>query len=157
MRRGAAPVLAVVLAALPAMAVPARAGGTAEEVRALAGQPVLALAAHPAVSLTLRQATGGRQGAVARLARAPGPPLRLTPEGGFLYAWGCGAETDCTTDGFFLAQDLAREQIFVVLFEGGQPLLWVPPRASPWPAALEGPLREFSRAIAGRMNFAPAR
>ena len=138
------------------LALAGGAGATApEDPRALAGQPVLALAIHPAVTLTLRQSTGGRQGAVARLARAPGPPLRLTPDGRYLYGWGCGAATGgCAADGFFLAQDLEHEQIFVVLFEGGRPLLWVPPRASPWPPALRAPLAAFSAEIAGRMNFA---
>lgn len=42
-----------------------------------------------------------------------------------------------------------------MLFEHGKPLLWVPPRASPWPAALAAPLRAFSGEIAGWMNFAP--
>ncbi len=128
-----------------------------EDTRALAGQPVLALASHPAVTLTLRQSSGGRQAVVARLARAPGPGLRVTPDGTYVYGWGCSAETSCTTDGFFLAQDAVHAQIFVVMFERGQQLLWVPPRASPWPAALEAPLREFSPEIADRMNFAPAR
>jgi hypothetical protein len=143
--------------AVALLAVLATAPAGAEETRALVGQPVLALATHPEVTLTLRQSTGGRQGAVARLARAPGPPLRLTPGGDYVYGWGCLAATGCGADGFFLAHDTVHAQIFVVLFEGGQPLLWVPPRASPWPAALAAPLREFSAEIAGRMNFAPPR
>jgi hypothetical protein len=124
-----------------------------EDPRALVGQPVLALASHPAITLTLRQSSGGRQSVVARLARAPGPPLRVTPDGRYLYGWGCGA-AGCGAEGFFLGLDLTHEQIFVVLFADAAPLLWVPPRASPWPAPLEAPLRAFSAEIADRMNFA---
>ena len=141
--------------ALPLLAAAAEA--PPEDPRALVGQPVLALASHPAVTLTLRQATGGRQAAVARQARNPGPGLRITPDGGFLYGWGCGARTGCGADGLFLALDLGRPQVFAVLFENGMPLSWVPPRASPWPAPLEGPLREFSAEVAKRMNFAAPR
>lgn len=146
-------------AAALALALPSGAAAQAsppEDPRALAGEPVLALAAHPAVTLTLRQSTGGRQSAVARQARNPGPPLRVTPDGAFVLGWGCGG-AGCAQDGLFLAYDVAREQLFVVLFEGGQPLSWVPPRASPWPAALEAPLREFSPEIAARMHFAAPR
>lgn len=148
----------ILLSLILALCLPGAAGAeTPEDPRDLAGQPVLALATHPAVTLTLRQSTGGRQSAVARLARAPGPALRVTPDGGWIYGWGCVAATGCAADGFFLAHDLRHAQLFVVLFEGGQPLLWVPPRASPWPAALEAPIREFSPAIAARMNFAAVR
>jgi hypothetical protein len=138
--------------ALALLAAPAAAQDV--DPRSLEGQPVLALASHPAVRLTLRQSTGGRQSVVARLARAPGAALRLTPEGRYLYGWGCG-EAGCTADGFFLGLDLEHEQIFVVIFAESAPLLWVPPRAAPWPAPLQAPLQEFSDAIAGRMRFAP--
>lgn len=142
----------MIRAALALLLLAAPAAAQEVDPRSLVGQPVLALAAHPAVTLTLRQSTGGRQSVVARLARAPGPALRVTPDGRYLYAWGCGT-AGCGADGFFLGLDLTHEQIFVVLFADGAPLLWVPPRASPWPAALEAPLREFSAEMPGRMNF----
>lgn len=141
--------------ALPALLLLLAGPAAAQEAepRSLLGQPVLALASHPAVTLTLRQSTGGRQSVVARLARAPGAPVRITPDGRYLYAWGCGG-SGCTADGFFLGLDTLHEQIFVVLYADSAPLLWVPPRASPWPAELAAPIREFSVAIADRMNFA---
>ncbi len=142
--------LALLLALAPAAA---RAQVPPEDPRALAGQPVLALASHPAVTLTLRQSSGGRQSAVARLARAPGPPLRVTPDGQVVYGWGCGA-AGCGADGLFLGYDAVRERLFVVLFAESQSLLWVPPRASRWPATLEAPIAEFSPEIAQRMRFA---
>lgn len=139
---------------LTAAAMPGGRAETPAGPRDLVGQPVLALAAHPDVTLTLRQSTGGRQSAVARQARNPGPGLRVTPDGQFIYGWGCDARTGCEANGFFLAYDLTRPQIFLILYEKGSPLSWVPPRASPWPAALAAPIRDFSPKIADYMNFA---
>jgi hypothetical protein len=120
---------------------------------ALAGQPVLALAAHPAVVGTLRQATGGRQGAVARHLRLPGPSLRVIADR-TIYGWACDAgAAGCGQDGIFLAYDATAGRIFLALVEGGAPIAWVPPRAAPWPAALEGPLRDFNPALAARLRF----
>ena len=65
------------LAAVLALAAP----GAAQEptsALALAGQPVLALARHAAVSGVLRQASGGRRRIVAERLRLPGPPMGVT-------------------------------------------------------------------------------
>jgi hypothetical protein len=133
---------------------PLRAAAARPDPLALAGQPVLALAAHPAVAGTLRQATGGRQGAVARHLRLPGPPLRALG-GGTIYGWACDPDAGCGRDGIFLAYDAPGGRIFVLLVEDGAPIAWVPPRAAPWPAALEGPLRAFNPAMAARLRFLP--
>jgi hypothetical protein len=125
-----------------------------EDARDLAGQPVLALASHPAVTLTLRQATGGRQSILARAARQPGPPLRVTADGRFVFGWSCDPAAGCAASGLFLAFDAERPQVFLALFDEGRAQAWVPPRTAHWPAALEAPLRSFSPDVVGLVRFA---
>lgn len=142
--------LAAMLAIRLAVAQPAT---PPEDPRALVGQKVLALASHPAVTLMLRQTTGGRQAALARAMRLPGPALRLTQEGRVIYGWACDPAAGCEQDGVFLAHDAVGQRLFLVLVEGGAPNAWVPPRNAPWPAELAAPLRAFAPGIAARMQF----
>ncbi len=133
-------------AALLAFAAPGLARAEAPEVLDLVGQPLVALAAHPAVGPRLRRMAAGRQRAVSEAVRAPGPPLALAGE--WLHASAANAEARV-----LLAFAWRSESVALLLVEADRPSLFVPPRAAAWPAALRGPVAGIAPEIAARMRF----
>ena len=147
------PAVLLPLAAVLALAAPSAAQEPTSAL-ALAGQPVLALAGHAAVSGVLRQASGGRRRIVAERLRLPGPPMGVAADR-FVYGWGCDPR-GCREESLFLAFDTMRERIYLLVVEDGAPILFVPPRTAPWPETLAEPLRAFHPALAAALRFAPA-
>lgn len=134
MRRHALLLLCMLLpGSLPAHAGP--------DARALAGQPVLALARHEGVGALLQTVSGGVRGEVAARLRDPGPGLAILDER-YVYGWGCGAE-GCAAGGIFLAQDVLAGRIFVLLLRDNRTRLAVPPSPAGWPTPLAEALRGF--------------
>ncbi|WP_431302733.1 hypothetical protein [Sediminicoccus sp. BL-A-41-H5] len=126
--------------------LPAAARAEAPEVLALAGQPVLELARHPAVGPRLRSMAAGRQRLVSDTLRGPGPPLAISAP------WIHGhAATEAAR--VFLGFDTQTESVVILLLDGGRPSLFIPPRVAPWPAALRPALMEFAPEIAAQMRF----
>ena len=117
-----------------------------EEFAALPGQPVLALAVHPAVFPRLRVMSAGRQRVVSDTLRGRGPALEWHE--GWLHGW---AGTDAAR--VFLAYDPAAEQVALMLWEEGRPSLFIPPRWAPWPQALRTPLRGFNAELEGQLRW----
>ena len=117
-----------------------------EEFAALPGQPVLALAIHPAVAALLRPASGGRQRLLSDALRGTGPGV--TWEGGWLsgHAHGEGH--------VFLAFEPRTERLALNLWDGNRPSLMIPPRAAHWPEALRAPLTRFNPEVAALMRWA---
>ncbi|MCW8086453.1 hypothetical protein [Sabulicella glaciei] len=116
-----------------------------EEFAGLPGQPVLALAVHPAVTPRLRPVTGGRQRVISDALRGEGPGIAW--EEGWLSGHAHGPAH------VFLAYSPISEQIAVMLWEGNRPSLFIPPRYAPWPGGLREPLRRFNPQIPDQMRF----
>ncbi|TCH96036.1 hypothetical protein EJV46_22440 [Roseococcus sp. SYP-B2431] len=115
------------------------------DLTAVLGQPVLALAQRPEMTLTLRFSTGGYRSALAARLRDPGPPVALAEER-YFHGYGCQAE-GCRQGGAFLAYDLREERVFLLLLEQGRVRLSVPPNPRDWPVALRPALLPFSPAL----------
>lgn len=131
------------------MALPVAAQGAAalpEEFAALPGQPVLALAVHPAVFPRLRVMSAGRQRVVSDTLRGRGPALGW--QEGWLNGW-AGTETARV----FLAYEPAAEQVALMLWEESRPSLFIPPRWAPWPEALRAPLRGFHPELEAQLRW----
>jgi hypothetical protein len=117
-----------------------------EEFAGLPGQPVLALAVHPAVFPRLRVMSAGRQRVVSDTLRGRGPALGWHE--GWLHGWAGTEEARV-----FLAYEPAQEQLALMLWQEGRPSLFVPPRFAPWPEALRVPLRGFNPELEGQMRW----
>lgn len=117
-----------------------------EEFAALPGQPVLALAIHPAVAALLRPASGGRQRVLSDALRGQGPGVAW--EEGWLSGHAHGAAH------VFLAYHVAGERIAVMLWEGNRPSLFIPPRIAAWPEALRAPVARFNPEVAAQLRWA---
>lgn len=117
-----------------------------EEFSALPGQPVLALAVHPAVYPRLRVMSAGRQRVVSDTLRGRGPGLGWHE--GWLHGWAGTAEARV-----FLAYEPQAEQLALMLWQDGRPSLFVPPRLAPWPEALRVPLRGFNPELEAQMRW----
>lgn len=133
------------LLALAALA-PGAARAQAPEVLELAGQPVLALAAHPAVGPRLRAMAQGRQRLLAEAVRGEGPGLAVT--GDWLHGRARAGEARV-----LLAFDTRTETVAIILYDGAAPALFVPPRFAPWPAALREAVEGFSPQVAAALRF----
>ncbi len=122
------------------------AGPVPEEFSALPGQPVLALAVHPAVASLLRPASGGRQRLLSDALRGRGPGVAW--EEGWLsgHAHGEGH--------VFLAFEPRTERLALSLWDGNRPSLFIPPRAANWPEALRAPVTRFNPEVAALMRWA---
>lgn len=116
-----------------------------EDIRAVVGQPVLALAQRAELTTGLRFNSGGHRTALAARLRDPGPPVAVAGDR-YLYGWGCQPE-GCREGGAFLAYDLEEERIFLVLTRSGTVRLSVPPDPRAWPEALRPGLRQFVPAL----------
>ncbi len=134
--------------ALPLLLLPAiaRADALPAEYAALPGQPVVAMVAHPAIGPRLRTMVAGRQRLVSDALRGQGPAVVW--EGGWLSGWGVAGETRC-----FLAFEPRAEQLAVMLWEGNNPSLFVPPRWAPWPEALRPAMRRFNPQIEAQLRW----
>ncbi|MCX8135394.1 MAG: hypothetical protein N3D18_15695 [Roseococcus sp.] len=130
------------LAALP----PGAARAQAPEVLDLAGQPVLALATHPAVGPRLRAMAQGRQRLLSEALRGEGPPLAVS--GGWVHGRARAGEARV-----LLAFDTRSEAVAIILYEGSAAALFVPPRFAPWPAALRAAVEGFSPQVAAALRF----
>ncbi|MCS6890546.1 MAG: hypothetical protein RMK64_03520 [Rhodovarius sp.] len=117
-----------------------------EEFASLPGQPVAAMAAHPAIGPRLRAMAAGRQRLVAEALRGRGPAVVW--EGGWLSGWAAAGELRC-----FLAYEPRAEQVALMLWEGNRPSLFIPPRWAPWPEALRPALRRFNPEIEAQLRF----
>lgn len=128
------------------------AGGAAaqEDIRAVVGQPVLALAQRAELTTGLRFNSGGHRGALAARLRDPGPPVALA-EGRWLFGFGCRAE-GCRQGGAFLAYDTQDERMFLLLTDNGAVRLSVPPDPRAWPEGLRPAVAEFLPALAEAMG-----
>lgn len=147
---GPAPRLIALCAALAAAA----GGATAQEdIRAVLGQPVLALAQRAELTTGLRFNSGGHRGPLAARLRDPGPPVALAG-GRWLFGFGCMAQ-GCREGGAFLAYDTQDERMFLLLTEAGAVRLSVPPDPRAWPEALRPGLRDFVPALAEAMGPRP--
>jgi hypothetical protein len=113
----------------------------------LAGQPLLALVQHPAVGPRLRVMAQGHQRALAEAVRGDGPPLAVA-EARWVHGRARAGERRV-----LLALDAWTEQVALILYEGAQPLAFVPPRGAPWPAALRGAVEAFSPQVAAALRF----
>lgn len=131
MRRALA--LGAVLLGAPAVAQ--------DDIAAVIGQPVLALAQRSELTTGLRFNSGGHRGALAARLRDPGPPVALA-EGRYLFGFGCRPE-GCREGGAFLAYDPQDGRMFLVLTQAGAVRLSVPPDPRAWPEALRPGLRDF--------------
>lgn len=129
--------LAFMLLAVPAWAQ--------DDIAALAGQPVLALAQRPELTTGIRFNSGGHRAALAARLRDPGPPLALAQDR-YMFGWGCRAE-GCGVGGAFLAWDMRDERMFLILTDRGGVRLSVPPDPRAWPEALRPGLRDFVPAL----------
>jgi hypothetical protein len=146
-RRAPAPCLA--LAAL--LLVPPAAAQA--DIRAVLGQPVLALAQRAELTTGLRFNSGGHRGALAARLRDPGPPVALA-EDRWLFGFGCRPE-GCREGGAFLAFDTHDDRMYLLLTENGGVRLSVPPDPRAWPEALRPGLRGFIPALAEAMGPRP--
>ncbi|MCX7374692.1 MAG: hypothetical protein NTW56_20040 [Alphaproteobacteria bacterium] len=140
MNRRALPLLLLPMAARADDALPAEYAG-------LPGRPVVAMVAHPAIGPRLRPMAAGRQRLVSDALRGTGPGVVW--EGGWLSGWGVAGETRC-----FLAFEPRAEQLALMLWEGNNPSLFVPPRWAPWPEALRPALRRFNPQIEAQLRWA---
>lgn len=109
------------------------------------GQPVLALAQRPEMTVTLRFTAGGYRSELAARLRDPGPPVSLTDDR-YLHSYGCLPE-GCREGGAFLGYDLREERVFLLLLGHGRVRLSVPPNPRDWPVALRPALVPFSAAV----------
>ncbi|WP_187830083.1 hypothetical protein [Siccirubricoccus phaeus] len=125
--------LLAALFALPAAAQEA-------PLRSLVGADMVALGAHPAVRVLLRNAARGRQQQVYEGLRLPGPPVALVAEH-WLVGWGREGRR-----GLFIAFDTVQEQLVLFLLVDGQPV-YLSPRSSHWPPELAVPFGEFSEGL----------
>lgn len=132
------------------LAIPASAQAAAPEVLELAGQPLVALVAHPTVGPRLRAMSGGRQRVVSDAVRGPGPPLAVT--GSWIHGQACAAQ-GCGEAKIFLAFDSQTEAVVIMLLENDRSSLFIPPRVAPWPAILAPAIREFSPELGAVMRF----
>jgi hypothetical protein len=130
-RRG----LLAALAASPALAA------AEPSLRALVGGTLVALGAHPAVAVLLRNAARGRQQQVYEGLRLPGPPLALV-EDHWLVGWGREDRR-----GLFMAFEIAQEQLVLFLLDDGRPV-YLAPRTSQWPPSLAESFARFSEGLA---------
>jgi len=112
----------------------------------LPGQRVVAMVAHPAIGPRLRPMAAGRQRLVAEALRGEGPPVVW--EGGWLSGWGRAGETRC-----LLGYEPRAEQLALMLWEGVNPSLFIPPRWAPWPEALRPALRRFNPQIESQLRW----
>jgi hypothetical protein len=110
-------------------------------LRALVGGTMVALGAHPAVSVLLRNAARGRQQQVYEGLRMPGPPLALV-EDHWLVGWGRDGRR-----GLFMAFEINQEQLVLFLLDDGKPV-YLSPRSAQWPAPLAESFGEFSQGLA---------
>lgn len=125
------------------------AAGTAlppEEFSGLEGQPVLALAVHPAVFPRLRVMSAGRQRVVSDTLRGRGPGLGWHE--GWLHGWAGTAQARV-----FLGYEPSAEQLALMVWQDGRPSLFVPPRVAPWPEALRVPLRGFNPELESQLRW----
>ena len=129
-----------------AVLAPAPAFAQAPEVLELAGQPVLALATHPAIGPRLRAMSQGRQRLLSDALRGEGPPLAIA--GDWVVGRARAGETRV-----LLAFDTRTETVAIILYDGGAPSLFVPPRIAPWPAALREAVEGFSPQVAAGLRF----
>jgi hypothetical protein len=125
---------------------PAAARAQAPEVLELAGQPVLALATHPAIGPRLRAMSQGRQRLLSEALRGEGPPLAIA--GDWVVGRARAGETRV-----LLAFDTRSETVAIILYEGAAPSLFVPPRIAPWPLALREAVEGFSPQVASGLGF----
>ena len=121
-------------------------GALPDEFAGLPGQPVIALAVHPAVFPRLRVMSAGRQRVVSDTLRGRGPGLGFSD--GWLHGW---AGTEAAR--VFLGYEPAAEQVALMLWEEGRPSLFIPPRWAPWPAALRVPLRGFNPELETQLRW----
>lgn len=133
------------LALLPGTAL-AQEAAIPPEFAALPGQPVAALAMHPAVGPRLRVMSAGRQRQLSDALRGEGPPLAW--HGGWLSAWARLGENRA-----FLAYDPHSEQVAVMLWVGNGNSLSVPPLRSPWPEGLREGMRGFNPQLEAQMRW----
>ncbi|MBY0336552.1 MAG: hypothetical protein K2X11_08055, partial [Acetobacteraceae bacterium] len=111
------------------------------------GQPVAALAAHPAVGPRLRRMAAGRQRVVSDALRGPeGAPI--AEAGPWLQGWAATEEARC-----LLGFDTHTENVVIMLLEGGRPSLFIPPRFAPWPEPLREAIRGFAPELYPTMRF----
>jgi hypothetical protein len=125
---------------------PGAARAQAPEVLELAGQPVLALATHPAIGPRLRAMSQGRQRLLSEALRGEGPPLAIA--GDWVVGRARAGETRV-----LLAFDTRTETVAIILYEGAAPSLFVPPRIAPWPVALREAVEGFSPQVAAGLRF----
>jgi hypothetical protein len=143
-RRAAA--LRLALAAL-LLAAPAAAQ---DDIRAVVGQPVLALAQRAELTTGLRFNSGGHRSALAARLRDPGPPVAVAA-GRYLFGFGCHRD-GCREGGVFLAFDTQDDRMFLLLTDHGSVRLSVPPDPRAWPEALRPGLQAFIPALAEAMG-----
>jgi hypothetical protein len=134
---------ALLLAAL----LPGAARADVPDALELAGQPLLALVMHPAVGPRLRVMAQGHQRALAEAVRGAGPPLAVA-EGRWIHGRARAEERRV-----LLALDTRTEQVALILYDGAQPLTFVPPRVAAWPVALRGAVEAFSPQVAAALRF----
>lgn len=132
--------------ALAGLGPTAAAAGLPEEFAAIPGQPVVALAAHPAVGPRLRVMAAGRQRMVSDAVRGAGPPVVW--EDGWLSGQGTAGQLRC-----LLAYEPRAEQVALMLWDGNDPSLFVPPRFAPWPPGLRGAVRRFNPQIEAQLRW----
>jgi hypothetical protein len=89
----------------------------------------------------------GHQRALAEAVRGAGPPLAVA-EGRWIHGRARAEERRV-----LLALDTRTEQVALILYDGAQPLTFVPPRVAPWPAALRGAVEAFSPQVAAVLRF----
>lgn len=127
--------------------LPGVAAAAEPEARRLAGGTLVEMAAASGISLPLRGAARGRQQMVYEGLRLPGPPVALVADR-WLVGWGCGdadaAAAGCVERGLFLAFDLERERLFLMLVAEGEPVYLAPPRTGLWPQALAESFAQFA-------------
>ena len=104
----------------------------------LVGADMVALAAHPAVRLLIRNAARGFQQHVYEGLRLPGPPI--TEHDNWLIGWGRQGQR-----GLFMAYQMREEQLVLFLLVDGRPT-YLSPRSSHWPPALAEPFAAFRAA-----------
>ena len=104
----------------------------------LIGGDMVALAAHPAVRVLLRNAARGFQQHVYEGLRLPGPPVAAV--GRWLVGWGRQDQR-----GLFIAFEMQEEQLVLFLMVDGRPT-YLSPRSSHWPPALAEPFAAFRAA-----------
>lgn len=131
-----------------ALAVLLATAASAEEPSPLVGRPVLALAEDASVAVLLRQASGGRQGSMARRVRNPGVPFADAGEG-WVYGWTCEAPHCGTGEDLFIAWREQTRQVAFIFVDHGRPSYAIPSLNSRWPTVLEQPLAAFRSALGG--------